>query len=264
MICGQTHQRNRQHANDRDRPAGHRRARRLSSARRELPAPGPGQAVVRVEATGVSFAEQQMRRGKYYDQPRVPVRARLRPGRHGRLGRARRGPAGRRRFAALTKTGGWASHVLSTRPTWSRCRRASTRPRPRRWSSTASPPGGCCTARPGSAPGRPSSCSGPTAASARRWCSWPATPGIRVIGTASARPPRRGAGSGRHPDRLPRRGRARAGARAGAGRRGRGVRPRRRPRASSTPGGCSPRGGTLVSYGTASTQERRRLPAARC
>jgi NADPH:quinone reductase-like Zn-dependent oxidoreductase len=39
---------------------------------RELPAPAPGQAVVRVEASGVSFAEQQMRRGKYYDQPPFP------------------------------------------------------------------------------------------------------------------------------------------------------------------------------------------------
>ena len=27
---------------------------------------------MRVEATGVSFAEQQMRRGKYYDQPKFP------------------------------------------------------------------------------------------------------------------------------------------------------------------------------------------------
>ena len=32
---------------------------------RELPDPRAGQALVRVEATGVSFAEQQMRRGKY-------------------------------------------------------------------------------------------------------------------------------------------------------------------------------------------------------
>ena len=39
---------------------------------RELGEPGPGQAVVRVEASGVSFAEQQMRRGKYYDQPKFP------------------------------------------------------------------------------------------------------------------------------------------------------------------------------------------------
>lgn len=39
---------------------------------RELPEPSPDQVVVRVEATGVSFAEQQMRRGKYYDQPPFP------------------------------------------------------------------------------------------------------------------------------------------------------------------------------------------------
>ena len=40
--------------------------------RRELPAPAAGQALVAVEASGVSFAEQQMRRGKYYDQPPFP------------------------------------------------------------------------------------------------------------------------------------------------------------------------------------------------
>jgi len=44
----------------------------LRAVRRELPAPAAGQAVVRVEASGVSFAEQQMRRGKYYDQPAFP------------------------------------------------------------------------------------------------------------------------------------------------------------------------------------------------
>lgn len=81
---------------------------------RELPPPGVGQALVRVEATGVSFAEQQMRRGKYYDQPAfpfvpgydlvglvedlgVPAEAGLRVG---------------QRVAALTKTGGWADRVL--------------------------------------------------------------------------------------------------------------------------------------------------------
>ena len=36
---------------------------------RELAAPGPGRVRVAVDATGVSFAEQQMLRGKYYDQP---------------------------------------------------------------------------------------------------------------------------------------------------------------------------------------------------
>ncbi|MFF9025345.1 alcohol dehydrogenase catalytic domain-containing protein, partial [Streptomyces eurythermus] len=37
-----------------------------------VPTAGPGQVVVRMEATGVSFAEQQMRRGRYYDQPPFP------------------------------------------------------------------------------------------------------------------------------------------------------------------------------------------------
>ena len=44
----------------------------LQVARRPLPIPAAGQALVRMEATGVSFAEQQMRRGRYYDQPPYP------------------------------------------------------------------------------------------------------------------------------------------------------------------------------------------------
>ena len=56
----------------------------LQITTRELPEPRPNQAVVRVEATGVSFAEQQMRRGKYYDQPPFPFVPGLRPGRDGR------------------------------------------------------------------------------------------------------------------------------------------------------------------------------------
>ncbi|BCJ61803.1 medium chain dehydrogenase/reductase family protein [Micromonospora endophytica] len=80
---------------------------------RELPAPAAGQVVLRVEATGVSFAEQQMRRGKYYDQPPFPfvpgydlvgtvtaVGPGVDPGLTGR------------RFAAVTKIGAWASQVL--------------------------------------------------------------------------------------------------------------------------------------------------------
>ncbi|WP_067452070.1 alcohol dehydrogenase catalytic domain-containing protein [Actinomadura macra] len=35
----------------------------------DVSAAGPGQVVIRMAATGVSFAEQQMRRGRYYDQP---------------------------------------------------------------------------------------------------------------------------------------------------------------------------------------------------
>jgi NADPH:quinone reductase-like Zn-dependent oxidoreductase len=81
---------------------------------RELPEPGPGQAVVRVEATGVSFAEQQMRRGKYYDQPPFPfVPGYDLVGQVERLGgRADGGIAVGQRVAALTKTGGWADRVV--------------------------------------------------------------------------------------------------------------------------------------------------------
>ncbi|MFD7406229.1 medium chain dehydrogenase/reductase family protein [Streptomyces sp. NPDC059866] len=83
---------------------------------RELPQPGPGQAVVRMEASGVTFAEQQMRRGKYYDMPKFPfvpgydlvgVVEQLGPPAPGRPGLS----VGQR-VAALTKTGGWADHVL--------------------------------------------------------------------------------------------------------------------------------------------------------
>ncbi|MBL1109991.1 zinc-binding dehydrogenase [Streptomyces sp. 5-8] len=79
-----------------------------------VPEPGPGQIVIAMEATGVSFAEQQMRRGRYYDQPPFPFV----PG-YDLVGRVfSTGPgvdpglAGRR-VAALVKVGGWASHVLA-------------------------------------------------------------------------------------------------------------------------------------------------------
>ncbi|MFI2283026.1 medium chain dehydrogenase/reductase family protein [Nocardia beijingensis] len=85
----------------------------LLVTQRELSAPGPGQALLTVEASGVSFAEQQMRRGKYYDQPAFPfvpgydlvgtvaaVGAEVDPALIGR------------RVAALTKIGGWTSHAL--------------------------------------------------------------------------------------------------------------------------------------------------------
>ncbi|MGW0965152.1 medium chain dehydrogenase/reductase family protein [Streptomyces sp. NPDC002516] len=77
-----------------------------------LPVAGPGQVVVRMEATGVSFAEQQMRRGRYYDQPPFPFV----PG-YDLVGTVLStgqgvdpGLAGTR-VAALLKVGGWASHV---------------------------------------------------------------------------------------------------------------------------------------------------------
>jgi NADPH:quinone reductase-like Zn-dependent oxidoreductase len=85
----------------------------LRIRRGTVPAAGPGQVVVRVEATGVSFAEQQMRRGRYFDQPPFPFV----PG-YDLVGTVRaagpgvpRGLVGTR-VAALVKVGGWASHVV--------------------------------------------------------------------------------------------------------------------------------------------------------
>src|SRR6478735_12846719 len=78
-----------------------------------VPDPGAGQVVIRMEATGVSFAEQQMRRGRYYDQPPFPfvpgydlvgVVERVGPG----VDSLRPGA----RVAALTKTGAWAERVV--------------------------------------------------------------------------------------------------------------------------------------------------------
>ncbi|WP_329535514.1 medium chain dehydrogenase/reductase family protein [Streptomyces sp. NBC_01450] len=78
-----------------------------------VPVAGPGEVVIRMEATGVSFAEQQMRRGRYYDQPAFPFV----PG-YDLVGTVltagegvEPGLAGTR-VAALVKVGGWASHVL--------------------------------------------------------------------------------------------------------------------------------------------------------
>lgn len=85
----------------------------LQVRRVPVPVPAAGQVVVRMEATGVSFAEQQMRRGRYYDQPPFPFV----PG-YDLVGRVQAVGAGvdgaliGTRVAALTKTGGWASHVL--------------------------------------------------------------------------------------------------------------------------------------------------------
>ncbi|MFF8938527.1 medium chain dehydrogenase/reductase family protein [Streptomyces paradoxus] len=85
----------------------------LRLRRGAVPAPGPGQVVVRTEATGVSFAEQQMRRGRYYDQPPFPFV----PG-YDLVGTVLAAGEGAdpaltgTRVAALVKVGGWASHVL--------------------------------------------------------------------------------------------------------------------------------------------------------
>jgi len=78
-----------------------------------IAAPGAGQFLVRMEATGVSFAEQSMRRGRYFGQPEFPFV----PG-YDVVGEVLDvGPGADnamvgRRAATLTKTGGWASHLI--------------------------------------------------------------------------------------------------------------------------------------------------------
>src|SRR4051794_29060124 len=85
----------------------------LESRERSLAAPAEGQVLVRMEATGVSFAEQQMRRGKYYDQPAFPFV----PG-YDVVGTVEAtGPAVDpslvgTRVAALTKIGAWSTHLI--------------------------------------------------------------------------------------------------------------------------------------------------------
>ena len=80
---------------------------------RVLNHPSTGQVCVKVEASGISFAEQSMRRGRYYEQPKFPFV----PGYDlvGTVVATGRGVDPNllgKRFAALTKTGGWASYAL--------------------------------------------------------------------------------------------------------------------------------------------------------
>ncbi len=80
---------------------------------RPMARPVAGQALIEIEASGVSFAEQAMRRGRYPGQPKFPfvtgydlvgtvvgVGASVDPALIGR------------RVAAITETRGWASHAL--------------------------------------------------------------------------------------------------------------------------------------------------------
>ncbi|WP_238008661.1 medium chain dehydrogenase/reductase family protein [Dactylosporangium sp. AC04546] len=86
----------------------------LQVRRTPMPDPGAGQVLIRTEATGVSFAEQQMRRGRYYDQPPFPFV----PG-YDLVGVVDAAGPGAdpaligQRVAVLTKVGGWASHVVA-------------------------------------------------------------------------------------------------------------------------------------------------------
>jgi NADPH:quinone reductase-like Zn-dependent oxidoreductase len=80
---------------------------------RPVPSPGKGQALIEMLATGVSFAEQQMRRGRYLNQPKFPfvlgydlvgVVTAIGPDVDKSLVGSR--------VAAVVKTGGWATQVL--------------------------------------------------------------------------------------------------------------------------------------------------------
>jgi NADPH2:quinone reductase len=77
------------------------------------PEPGEGQLLVAVEATGIAYAEQAMRRGRYYGQPAFPFT----PG-YDLVGTVLEvGPGGDermlgRRVASMTKTGAWATHAV--------------------------------------------------------------------------------------------------------------------------------------------------------
>jgi NADPH:quinone reductase-like Zn-dependent oxidoreductase len=84
----------------------------LQAHRRDLPSPEPGQVTVRVEAAGVSFAEVQMLKGRYFSQPKFPFV----PG-YDLVGEVEEvgedvdeGMVGTR-VAALTETGSWADRV---------------------------------------------------------------------------------------------------------------------------------------------------------
>jgi NADPH:quinone reductase-like Zn-dependent oxidoreductase len=80
---------------------------------REVGPPTEGQALVRVDATGISFAEQQMLRGKYYDQPPFPfVPGYDLVGTVVAVGDGVPGDLVHCRVAALTKTGAWAGAVV--------------------------------------------------------------------------------------------------------------------------------------------------------
>lgn len=78
-----------------------------------VPEAGRGQILIAMEASGVSFAEQQMRRGRYYDQPPFPfVPGYDLVGRVLTTGEGVEPELAGRRVAALVKVGGWASHVV--------------------------------------------------------------------------------------------------------------------------------------------------------
>ena len=84
----------------------------LRVGRRGRPIPAPNQAVVRVEAAGVSFAEVQMLKGRYFMQPKFPfVPGYDLVGTVEEVGGDVDGGLVGQRVAALTQTGSWTERV---------------------------------------------------------------------------------------------------------------------------------------------------------
>jgi NADPH:quinone reductase-like Zn-dependent oxidoreductase len=80
---------------------------------RPVPAPAKGQALVTMLATGVSFAENSMRRDRYPGQPKFPfVPGYDLVGTVSAVGPSVDPTLVGRRIAAVTKTGGWSTHLL--------------------------------------------------------------------------------------------------------------------------------------------------------
>ncbi|MBA3947346.1 MAG: zinc-binding dehydrogenase [Herpetosiphonaceae bacterium] len=85
----------------------------LEVRQRELPEPIKGEVMIRVEATGVSFAEQSMRRGRYPGQPAFPfVPGYDLVGVVTVLGPTVTSVTVGQRVAAVTKIGGWADYAI--------------------------------------------------------------------------------------------------------------------------------------------------------
>lgn len=153
---------------------------------RTIPVPGAGQALVQMLATGASFGEQGMRRGRYPGQPKFPfvlgydlvgVVTAVGPGVDTTL-------VGQR-VAAVVKTGGWTTHAVLDARILVPSRTPLTRPRPRPSCSTVTLRGRCCTARPRSGRVRRFSSTAPAVVSVTPWPSWP----VRRASASSA-PPR--------------------------------------------------------------------------
>lgn len=81
--------------------------------RRRISRPAAKEVTVRVEAAGVSFAEVQMLRGRYYNQPSFPfVPGYDIVGDVIEIGSDVRHLSVGQRVAALTETGGWTDHIV--------------------------------------------------------------------------------------------------------------------------------------------------------